>query len=117
MSNYARDSLTAIATLSLALFSLGCARRGAAARRVAPDTTVSLMVADSAAAVYRANQFWNDYRSRHALQVRGMRTYAFAKTDSSYVVTLLPEDIRTFGGGVIIEVLRSGRALIVRILK
>jgi hypothetical protein len=84
---------------------------------VAPDTTVILIVADSAAAVYRAKQVWNDYRSRHALDVYPMRTFAVAGTDTSYVVTLLPQNVRTVGGGVVIEVLRSGRARIVRIME
>lgn len=117
MPNHSRGSLTAIAVLSLAGWSLGCGPSRVAARNVAPDTTVILIVADSAGAVYRAKQFWKEYRSRNALQIYSMRTYAAVKTDSSYVVTLLPENIGTVGGGVVIEVLRSGRARIVRIMK
>lgn len=109
--------VTAIAALSLAVSSLGCGRSRTASTNVGPDTTVILIVADSAAAVYRAKQVWNDYRSRHALDMYAMRTYAVAGTDTSYVVTLLPENVSTVGGGVVIEVLRSGRARIIRIME
>ena len=116
MPNHARGSLRAIA-LSLALSSLECGRDRAAATDVARDTTLIPIVADSAAAVYVAKQFWNEYRSRQAWELHAMRPYEVSRTDTSYVVTLVPQNPRTVGGGAIIEVLRSGRAFIVRILK
>lgn len=77
---------------------------------------VILFVSDSASAVYRARQFWDDYSRNNHLGLRELRTYSVERTDSSFVVTLVPVNIATRGGGVVVQVFRNGKAEIVRVL-
>lgn len=90
---------------------MACSRP--AGSRVSADRVVP----DSATAVKRARQFWDDYRREHRLGGENdLRTYSVDRTDSSFVVTLVPVNTLTAGGGVIVEVLRNGKAVIVQIL-
>ena len=90
---------------------VACGR--SAGSRVSPDRAVP----DSATAVNRARQFWDDYRREHRLGGESdLRTYSVDRTDSSFVVTLVPVNTLTVGGGVVVEVLRNGKAVLVQIL-
>ena len=86
--------------------------------RAVPDSErLVLPIPDSAAAVKRAREFWDDYRREHRLGGENdLRTYSVDRTDSSFVVTLVPVNTATAGGGVIVEVLRNGKEVLVRIL-
>lgn len=100
----------------MATVFLTCSR-SKGSRAIPDNESPSLSVADSASAVQRARQFWDEYRRNHHLGGGGeLRTYSVDRTDSSFVVTLVPVNIATVGGGVVVEVFRNGNALIVRIL-
>lgn len=57
-----------------------------------------------------------DYASRHGHGVVALEVYSVEVTDSSHVVTLTPVDHRTRGGGVVVEVLKNGKAILREII-
>lgn len=100
----------------LAIILVACGR-STRSRANSDSERLVLAVSDSASAVYRARQFWDDYRRKHRIGGGGeLRTYSVERTDSSFVVTLVPVNTSTVGGGVVVEVFRNGKAVIVGIL-
>jgi len=93
---------------------------GLAAEACTPTTSRHPIVIatrlDSAAAVDVASQAWSNFRGEAGLVRRPMRVGEFRATDSSYVVSLFPQNPQTRGGGVIVEVFSSDSAIIRQIL-
>jgi hypothetical protein len=98
---------------TLALWALASSACFARART--GDST-QLGLPDSGQAVELAKRLWDDYRRQNSLHMREMQLQDFARSDSSYPITLWPVDPRTRGGGVVIEVRAGGAASILRIL-
>jgi hypothetical protein len=59
---------------------------------------------------------WNDYRRGKGVEANQYRVGAFERPDTRYVVTLFPRNPQTRGGGAIVEVYSSDRAILLRIL-
>lgn len=59
---------------------------------------------------------WNDYRRGKGVEANQYRVGAFERPDTRYVVPLFPRNPQTCGGGAIVEVYSSDRAILLRIL-
>lgn len=101
---------TAVASSASAALVLLLATSACATGRTRTGESPGKQPPDSATAVELARLAWDNYRKERDYVIYATRVADFVRTSDGYLITLVPDDLRSRGSRTIIEVLFDGTA-------